>query len=104
VEEEKDVKIRPTLFLLGILLVLGIFIVLVEIPSQKKEVITKQGEKNVFIFDEKNVREVSIRNPGGEYLIVRDPHEKWKMVKPVEADADQGFMNLPCIWHEEPNL
>jgi len=87
------VKIRPTLLLLGVFIALGIFIVFVELPSRKKELVTKLGEKNIFVFDENNVREVFIRNPGGEYLIVRGPQEKWRIVKPVETEADQDFVN-----------
>jgi len=93
VEEEKDVRIRPTLLLLGALLALGVFLVLVEIPARKKEIKTKAEEKNVFVFDENSVKEIYIRNPGGEYLVARGPQEKWRIVKPIETEADQGFVN-----------
>lgn len=86
-------KIRPTLLLLGILLALGVFIVLVEIPARKKEIKTKAEEKNVFVFDENNIREVFIRNPGGEFLIVRGPQEKWRLAKPIETEADHDVVS-----------
>src|SRR5262245_58913871 len=80
---------RKSLLMLVILLVLGGYIYLVEIPREKKEA---EGKKLVAL-DKDAVEEISLTYPERSISLKKTEAGKWRIVQPVEADADEPAVN-----------
>lgn len=82
-------KSRTTLILAGVFLALGVFLILVELPSEKKTEKKKEEAKKVSVFNAAGVARVSLKNPEGDFLFVKGDKGTWRISRPLDTEADQ---------------
>jgi hypothetical protein len=80
---------RGTLILLAAALGLGLFVWLVEIPSEQKRVESETAEKKLVDFKESDVQAVTLHSPAGDIEVARDSAGTWVILKPRKLTADQ---------------
>ena len=82
-------KFTSTIILAAVLLLLGVYLVVVEIPHRKKATETEQNADRLFKFESGDVGSVELRYPSGLIELKKTPEGKWRLTKPLEVDADQ---------------
>jgi hypothetical protein len=60
-----------------------------EIKGEKKREEASEKEKKIFQFEEKDVAQISVKNPEGEFVLVKEK-EAWKLAKPLQTKADKS--------------
>jgi hypothetical protein len=80
---------RKSLLMLVVLLVLGGYIYLVEVPREKKEA----EAKKLVTLDKDAVVEISLTYPERAVTLKKTEAGKWRITQPVEADADESTVN-----------
>lgn len=71
------------------LLLLTAYLVVFEIPQQKKAKEAEQTADLLFNFKSADVESVALRYPAGEIELRKSPDGKWTVTKPLQAEADQ---------------
>ncbi|HTN44040.1 MAG TPA: DUF4340 domain-containing protein, partial [Nitrospiria bacterium] len=82
-------KFTSTLILAAVLLLLGVYLVVVEIPHRKKAGEAEQNADRLFKFESADVDTVELRYPSGLIELRKTPEGQWRLTKPLEVDADQ---------------
>ena len=82
-------KFTTTIILAAVLLLLGVYLAVVEIPHQKKAGEAEQNADRLFKFESSDVDTVELRYPSGLIELKKSPEGKWRLTKPLEVDADQ---------------
>lgn len=72
----------------AVLLLLGLYLVIFEIPHQKKAKEAKENADRLFDFKSGDVDTVELRTASGLIDLKKSPDGKWRLTKPLEADAD----------------
>ncbi|MBI3597221.1 MAG: DUF4340 domain-containing protein [Nitrospirae bacterium] len=85
----KLTRYTPTLVLAAVLLLLGVYLVVVEIPRQKKAGEAEQNADRLFKFESGDVDTIELRDPSGPIELKKSPDGKWRLTKPLETEADQ---------------
>jgi len=81
---------RSTFVLFLVLVALGAYIFLVE---RKREPATEgdtEVKKKVFSVEAAKIEELQVKAGGGDQTTLKKERERWKLVAPVAADADEG--------------
>jgi len=60
-----------------------------EIKGEKKREESAEKEKKIFQFEEKDIAQITVKNPDGEFVLQKDK-DNWKLVKPLATKADKS--------------
>jgi hypothetical protein len=60
-----------------------------EIKGEKKREEAAEKQKKVFQFEEKDVKQLTIKNPEGEFVLQKDK-DNWQLIKPLASKADKS--------------
>ncbi len=71
------------------LLLLTVYLVVVEIPQEKKAKQAEQTADQLFNFKSSDVESVDLRYPASEIELRKSPDGKWEVTKPLHTEADQ---------------
>ena len=80
---------RNTLLLLLVLAALGAYLYWVELPHEK----TQAEQKRLLTFEKDKVASVTLEYPDHTISLARDAEKHWRLVKPIEAPADDAAAN-----------
>ncbi len=80
---------RNTLLLLLVLAALGAYVYWVELPHEKREA----EQKQLLTFDKDKVATITLEYPDHAIALARDADKHWRLVKPIEAPADDAAAN-----------
>jgi len=87
-------KFRGTLILLVLVVSLGLYLYLIELPGQKAKQQEEERSKKVASFEPHDAVGIYLgypkRSTDREILLEKDPEERWQIVKPIVAPADQS--------------
>lgn len=72
-----------------VLLLLSAYLVVVELPREKKADEAKQNADRLFDFESSNVDTVDLRYPSSEIELIKTPEGQWHLSKPLQSEADQ---------------
>jgi Domain of unknown function (DUF4340) len=72
-----------------ILLVLGAYLLIVEIPHEKKAREAEQNADRLFKFESADVDTVELRYPNAEIELRKAKDGNWSLAKPLQTEADQ---------------
>jgi hypothetical protein len=89
VAPEHEVRPRNTLLLLLVLAALGAYVYWVELPHEKREA----EQKQLLTFDKDKVATITLEYPDHAIALARDADKHWRLVKPIEAPADDAAAN-----------
>lgn len=81
-------KFKETIWLSVLLLAVVLYYFLVDIPFLKEKEEEKDRVEKILLFETKNVDEISIESPLQTKVLKRRAKGQWKLVKPLETDAD----------------
>lgn len=89
-------RFKGTLFLTLLLILLGVYLYLIELPGEekKKEVLLREGK--LYNFELHEISRLTVRSPQGEVEIEyfpAHPASPWRIFHPVETIADQVAAN-----------
>ncbi len=79
---------RGTLFLLITAAGLGLYLWLVEVPTEQKRAESEAAEKKLVDFKESDVQSLTLRSLAGEIEVAREPDGTWTIIKPKKLQAD----------------
>lgn len=79
---------RGALALLILAVGLGLYLWLVEMPTEQKRVAVESAEKRLVDFKESDVQAVTIRSAEGEIEVARESGGSWTIIKPRRLEAD----------------
>ncbi|HUK56588.1 MAG TPA: DUF4340 domain-containing protein [Nitrospiria bacterium] len=82
-------KFTTTLVMAAVLLLLGIYLVVVEIPHRKKADEAAQNADRLFDFKSEDVNAVELHYPSGGIELKKSADGKWRLTRPLQTDADQ---------------
>jgi hypothetical protein len=82
-------KFTTTYILAVVLLLLGAYLIVVEIPHRKKAGEAEQNADRLFNFASGDVGTIDLRYPSGPIELKKSADGKWRLTKPFEAEADQ---------------
>lgn len=71
------------------LLLLMVYLVVVEIPQEKKAKQAEQTADQLFNFKSSDVESVDLRYPASEIELRKSSDGKWEVTKPLHTEADQ---------------
>ncbi|MBI3768589.1 MAG: DUF4340 domain-containing protein [Deltaproteobacteria bacterium] len=77
---------RNTLLLLLVLAALGAYVYWIELPHEKRQA----EEKRLLAFDKDKVGTITLEYPDHAIALARGDEHHWRIVKPIEADADDS--------------
>jgi len=60
-----------------------------EIKGEKTREDAAEKEKKIFQFEEKDITQISVKNPEGEFVLQKDK-DNWKLVQPLGTKADKS--------------
>ena len=80
---------RNTLLLLLVLAALGAYVYWVELPHEKREA----EQKQLLTFEKDKVASITLEYPDHQIALARDADKHWRLVKPIEAPADDTAAN-----------
>ena len=80
---------RNTLLLLLVLAALGAYVYWVELPHEKREA----EQKQLLTFEKDKVASITLEYPDHQIALARDAEKHWRLVKPIEAPADDAAAN-----------
>jgi hypothetical protein len=89
VAPEHEVRPRNTLLVVLLLAALGAYVYWVELPREK----TQAEQKRLLAFDKDKVATVVLEYPDRAITLERTPENHWRIVKPLETDADDATVN-----------
>ncbi|TMA77995.1 MAG: DUF4340 domain-containing protein, partial [Deltaproteobacteria bacterium] len=89
VAPEHEVRPRNTLLLLLVLAALGAYVYWVELPHEKREA----EQKQLLTFEKDKVASITLEYPDHQIALARDADKHWRLVKPIEAPADDTAAN-----------
>ncbi len=78
-------SLRKALIMLTVLLALGGYVYLVELPREQEEA----QKKKLFTFDKDEVSAVSLIYPDRSLHLRKDESGKWHLTQPIESEADE---------------
>ena len=81
---------RNTLLLLLVLAALGAYVYWVELPHEKREA----EQKQLLTFEKDKVASITLEYPDHQIALARDADKHWRLVKPIEAPADDTAANF----------
>ncbi len=81
-------RLRNTLFLAGILILLVAYLYFFELPKREKD----KG-KTLLNFGEDEVASLVLTYPQQEIRLTKSPSGKWQIVNPLQAPADQSTIS-----------
>lgn len=88
---------RPTLILAGLLIALGIYLVSVEFPRERKSRQAEETADRLFVFDGKEALGLLIRTLSDPIQLEKSENGTWRLIRPIESDADprevHGYLN-----------
>jgi hypothetical protein len=79
---------RGALALLTLAVGLGLYLWLVEMPTEQKRVAVEAAEKRLVDFKESDVQALTIRSAEGEIEVTRESDGAWTITKPRRLEAD----------------
>jgi len=86
-------RYKGTLILLVLVFLMGLYLLLIELPGQKARVEEEERAKTVVQFKPQEAVALLLTYPGRssdqEILLEKDPEEEWRIVKPISTEADQ---------------
>lgn len=77
---------RNTFLLLLVLAALGAYVYWVELPHEKSQA----EQKRLLAFDKDKVETITLEYPDHAIALERGAERHWRIVKPMDADADDG--------------
>lgn len=87
-------RYKGTLILLVLMVVLGLYLYLIELPGQKSKQQEEEKAQKVASFEPSEAVGLYLSYPkrvtDPEILLEKDSEEKWKIVKPIAAPADES--------------
>jgi hypothetical protein len=85
-------KIRNTVILLFIFVVLAGYVYIVEVKQHSKKEKAEEKAKKVFTMPKDSVNTLKIRNANGEFLL-KKVDQDWEISTPLETEADGSTIN-----------
>lgn len=82
-------KIRNTLVLMGVFIVLAGYVYFVEVKQYEEEQQQKEFAKQVFNFNKDSLAVLKFRNNNGSFTLEKIQDE-WRITKPLYTDADKS--------------
>lgn len=89
-------RFKGTIFLTLLLILLGVYLYLIELPSEKKKTDVLLQEGKLYNFELHEISRLTVRNPQGEMEIEYfpgHPASPWRIFHPIETIADQNAAN-----------
>ena len=87
-------RYKGTLILLILVILLGLYLSLIELPSQKAKQQEEERAQTLLQFEPHDAIAISLiypnRQTDREILLEKETEEKWQIVKPIMAQADQN--------------
>ncbi|NOT53446.1 MAG: DUF4340 domain-containing protein [Deltaproteobacteria bacterium] len=80
---------RKSLLMIVVLLILGGYIYLVEVPRVQKE----KEESQLVLVERDEIVEIALTYPDRALTLKKNEAGKWRITQPVEADADDPTVN-----------
>ena len=94
-----------TLWLILILVALGLYLALVEVPTAKKEDEKETRSKKVFHFVVEDVEAFELITPSGTIKVQRNPkNSRWNIVHPLAIKGEDGVINQLLLSLEEAQI
>jgi hypothetical protein len=81
---------RSTLVLLIVLVALGAYIFFVERKREPAADGDAEPRKKVFSVEASKIEELQVKASAGDQTTLKEEGERWRLVSPVAAEADQG--------------
>jgi hypothetical protein len=86
-------KLFKTLALFALLILLAAYVYFIEIEGGKKREKAKELQEKLFSFEPDSVTSIEISGWSSLFYFERVDGEEWRIVKPVETDADKSPIN-----------
>lgn len=87
-------KFRSTLWLILAFIGLGLYLILVEVPTAKKKDEQATRAKQVLHFKVEDVQEFDLTNPSGTIKVRRNPkNSRWDIIEPLAVPGADGVIN-----------
>jgi hypothetical protein len=86
------VRFKATIFLSFVLILLGAYLLYVEIPGGEKKKEAEIQAKKIFSFPQVDITALTIRRPDGEIELEHfpdHPDDRWRISRPVSTVADE---------------
>ena len=87
-------RYKGTIILLILVILLGLYLSLIELPSQKAKQQEEERAQTLLQFEPHDAIAISLTYPNRqtdrEILLEKETEEKWQIVKPIMAQADQN--------------
>ncbi len=97
-EEKETMRFKPLVISGLILSLLIVFLLLFEIPSEKKKNEEEMRSKKMLLFEEKDVKGFEIKSDGYDISVERVDNVSWKITAPIRTEPDpetiNGFITL----------
>jgi len=84
---------RSVLALLLIAASLGLYLWLVEIPTEQKRVVSETAAKTLLNFKEEDIQAFTLASPQSEMELVREQDGRWVIRKPKAMEADAAAVD-----------
>ena len=78
----------PTVILLAVMVSLGAYVYLVELPGERAKTASEVKEKKLVPFEESAITAFTVKSPGGEVTLTRTQPRVWAVTSPVQTEAD----------------
>ena len=85
-------RFKATIVLSFVLILLGAYLIYVEIPGEEKKKEAGISAKKIFSFSQSAITGLTIRRPDGEIELEHfpdHPEDRWRMTRPVSTVADE---------------
>ena len=79
---------RGTLSFLAVAVGLGLYLWLVEMPTEQKRAASEAAENKLVDFKERDVQALTLRSPAGDIEVARERDGTWTIIKPKKLEAD----------------
>ena len=85
-------RFKATIFLSFLLILLGAYLIYVEIPGAEKKKEAEIQAKKIFSFSERSITGLTIKRPDGEIDLEHfpdHPSDRWRIIAPIMTVADE---------------
>src|SRR5580765_7881155 len=87
-------KFKATLLLALVFIALGLYLILVEFPKERKKEAEAEKSGRVFSFFPKEVSGLTVQYPKMDAIgLAKGENGKWRMVRPLGAPANRAVIN-----------
>jgi hypothetical protein len=98
-------KFRNTFLLILVFIALGLYLVFVEVPADKKKDEEETLSKKVIAFKVEDVQEFDLIKPSGTIKLKRNPADsRWNISEPMAVSGEDGVINQLLLQLEEARI